>query len=78
MVERSYPGIEGVFVHPVSDAAVIAGNGTIGLEIIEDLPDVDTILVPFGGGGLSSPGQPEVLPHEARRRVQLLLTGMPA
>src|SRR6185295_15343424 len=42
MEERSYPGIEGVFVHPVSDAAVIAGNGTIGLEIIEDLPDVDT------------------------------------
>ena len=54
MVERSYPGIDGVFVHPVSDAAVIAGNGTIGLEIIEDLPDVDTVLVPFGGGGLSS------------------------
>ena len=54
MEERSYPGIEGVFVHPVSDAAVIAGNGTIGLEIIEDLPDVDTVLVPFGGGGLSS------------------------
>ena len=54
MEERSYPGIDGVFVHPVSDAAVIAGNGTIGLEIIEDLPDVDTVLVPFGGGGLSS------------------------
>jgi threonine dehydratase len=54
MEERSYPGIDGVFVHPVSDAAVIAGNGTIGLEIVEDLPDVDTVLVPFGGGGLSS------------------------
>jgi threonine dehydratase len=54
MEERSYPGIDGVFVHPVSDAAVIAGTGTIGLEIIEDLPDVDTVLVPFGGGGLSS------------------------
>ena len=44
----------GFFVHPVSDPAVIAGNGTIGLEILEDLPDVDTILVPYGGGGLSS------------------------
>ena len=53
MVEHSYPGIEGVFVHPVSDPAVVAGNGTIGLEIVEDLPDVDTVLVPFGGGGLS-------------------------
>jgi threonine dehydratase len=54
LVERSYPGLPGVFVHPVSDPAVIAGNGTIGLEILEDLPDVDTVLVPFGGGGLSS------------------------
>lgn len=41
------------FVHPVSDVAVMAGNGTIGLEILEDMPDVDTVLVPFGGGGLS-------------------------
>jgi threonine dehydratase len=51
--EHGYPGIEGLFVHPVSDAAVIAGNGTIGLEILEDLPDVDAVVVPFGGGGLS-------------------------
>lgn len=41
------------FVHPVSDVAVMAGNGTIGLEIMEDMPDVDAVLVPFGGGGLS-------------------------
>jgi threonine dehydratase len=53
LVERRYPGIEGLFIHPVSDPAVIAGNGTIGLEILDDLPDVDTILVPYGGGGLS-------------------------
>ena len=32
----------------------MAGNGTIGLELVEDLPDVDTVLVPFGGGGLST------------------------
>lgn len=51
--EHDYPGMEGLFVHPVSDRAVIAGNGTIGLEIVEDFPDVDTILVPWGGGGLS-------------------------
>jgi threonine dehydratase len=50
---RTFPGMEGVFIHPVSDPAVMAGNGTIGLEILEDLPDVDTILVPYGGGGLS-------------------------
>jgi threonine dehydratase len=54
MVDHSYPDIDGLFVHPVSDPAVIAGNGTIGLEIVEDLPDVDSVLVPFGGGGLSS------------------------
>ncbi|MDQ3950633.1 MAG: pyridoxal-phosphate dependent enzyme, partial [Gemmatimonadota bacterium] len=41
------------FIHPVADAGVIAGNGTIGLEILEDLPDVDAVAVPYGGGGLS-------------------------
>ncbi|HEY1434716.1 MAG TPA: pyridoxal-phosphate dependent enzyme [Thermoanaerobaculia bacterium] len=53
LAEHGYPGIEGLFIHPVADRAVIAGNGTIGLEILEDLPDVDTVLVPWGGGGLS-------------------------
>jgi len=43
----------GSFIHPVASQDVLAGNGTIGLEIFEDLPDVDTVLVPFGGGGLS-------------------------
>jgi threonine dehydratase len=52
--EHTFPGLDGLFVHPVADRAVMAGNGTIGLEILEDLPDVDTVLVPFGGGGLSS------------------------
>lgn len=46
-------GIDGLFVHAFSDEAVMAGNGTIGLEILEDLPDVDAVVVPFGGGGLS-------------------------
>jgi threonine dehydratase len=53
LVTQHYPGMEGFFVHPVSDPAVMAGNGTIGLEILEDLPDVNTILIPYGGGGLS-------------------------
>jgi threonine dehydratase len=53
LVEHGHPDVKGFFVHPVSDPAVIAGNGTIGLEILEDLPDADAILVPYGGGGLS-------------------------
>ncbi len=47
-------GMAGRFIHPVADRDVMAGNGTIGLEILEDLPSVDTVLVPFGGGGLVS------------------------
>jgi threonine dehydratase len=53
LVEHEFRGAAGRFVHPVSDPAVIAGNATIGLELMEDLPDVDTVLVPYGGGGLS-------------------------
>ncbi|MDX6522571.1 MAG: threonine dehydratase [Gaiellales bacterium] len=41
-------------VHPFDDPAVITGQGTVGLEILEDLPDVDTVVVPLGGGGLLS------------------------
>lgn len=54
IVTSEYPGLDGLFVHPVSDPAVIAGNGTIGLEIVEDLPDLDAVVVPYGGGGLIS------------------------
>jgi threonine dehydratase len=50
---RRHDGLRGLFVHPFSDRDVIAGNGTVGLEIVEDLPDVDTVLVGYGGGGLS-------------------------
>jgi threonine dehydratase len=53
LADHEYPGVEGLFIHPVADRSVIAGNGTIGLEILEDLPDVDAVLVPWGGGGLS-------------------------
>ena len=42
------------FIHPFDDPAVIAGQGTIGLELAEQLPDVETVVVPVGGGGLSS------------------------
>jgi threonine dehydratase len=54
LVTRKFEGMKGLFIHPVSDPAVIAGNGTVGLEILEDLPDVDTVIVPYGGGGLIS------------------------
>jgi len=46
--------IEGFFVHPVRDPAVMAGNGTIGLELVEQLDDFDTVLIPWGGGGLTN------------------------
>jgi threonine dehydratase len=52
IVESRAEGVDGLFVHPVQDEAVMAGNGTIGLEILEDLPDPDAIVIPFGGGGL--------------------------
>ena len=53
LLDHRFEGMSGTFIHPVSDANVMAGNGTIGLEILEDLPDVDAVIVPYGGGGLS-------------------------
>jgi threonine dehydratase len=50
---RHKEGMRGTFVHAFSDARMMAGNGTIALEILEDLPQVDAILVPYGGGGLT-------------------------
>jgi threonine dehydratase len=47
-------GVPGAFIHPVENNDVMAGNGTIALEIAEDLPDAATVVVPFGGGGLIS------------------------
>jgi threonine dehydratase len=51
MVDHGYPGMEGLFVHPFADAAVMAGNATIGLEVMEDEPRVDTVLVRHRVGG---------------------------
>jgi len=53
VTERKHPAFQGVFVHPFDDYDFIAGNATIGLEILEDLPDVTTVVAGFGGGGLS-------------------------
>ncbi len=50
---RSFPGVEATFIHAFDDLAVMAGNGTIALEIMEDLADVDAVVIPWGGGGLT-------------------------
>ena len=52
LVDGRYDAVEGLFVHPVADERVMAGNGTIGLELAEQLPDADAVVVPWGGGGL--------------------------
>jgi len=54
IVTSHLDGLDGLFVHPVQDPAVMAGNGTIGLEILEDLPDPDAVVIPYGGGGLTA------------------------
>jgi threonine dehydratase len=51
--EGGRAGMKGRLVHPFADEEVMAGNGTLGLEILEDLPGVEAVLVPYGGGGLS-------------------------
>jgi threonine dehydratase len=52
--DRSFPGVDALFIHSFDDDRVMAGNGTIGIEILEDQPDIDTVLIPRGGGGLAS------------------------
>jgi threonine dehydratase len=52
LVSGRYEGVEGLFVHPVADDRVMAGNGTIGLELLEQCADFDAVVVPYGGGGL--------------------------
>jgi threonine dehydratase len=51
--QRSHPGVEGTFIHAFDDPQVMAGNGTIALEILEDLDDVAAVVIPWGGGGLT-------------------------
>jgi len=54
MVDRGHPDVPGLFVHPVEDELVMAGNGTIGLELLEDATPFDTVVIPWGGGGLTT------------------------
>ena len=53
MINHGHPGMDGLFIHPFADTNVMAGNATIGLELLEDAPELDTVLVPWGGGGLA-------------------------
>jgi threonine dehydratase len=50
---RTYPGVEATFIHAFDDLDVMAGNGTISFELLEDLPSLDSVVIPWGGGGLS-------------------------
>jgi threonine dehydratase len=54
LMTRQFAGAQGMFFHPVAEQAVVAGNATIGMEILEDLNAIDAVIVPFGGGGLIS------------------------
>jgi threonine dehydratase len=54
MERREFPGVDGTFVHPFDDHDFIAGNATVGLEILEDLPNVKAVIAAIGGGGLIS------------------------
>ncbi len=53
LADRAHPAMTGAFIHPFEDDGFIAGNASVGLEILEDLPDVDCVVAGFGGGGLS-------------------------
>ncbi len=50
---RSFPGVDATFIHAFDDPDVMSGNGTIGLELLEDLPELDAVVIPWGGGGLA-------------------------
>jgi threonine dehydratase len=65
-----FAGMSGLLIHPFADPAVMAGDGTLGMEILEDLPDVDVILVPYGGGGLSCGIASAV--HAANPKVKII------
>jgi len=57
------------YVHPFDDAQLIAGQGTLGLEIVQDWPEVDAVVVPIGGGGLISGTSMAVKSHNPKTRV---------
>jgi threonine dehydratase len=69
-MERSrIDGVQGLFLHPVENEDLMAGNGTIGLEILEDLPDPDLVLIPYGGGGLTTGVASAIKAHRPETKV---------
>jgi len=54
MEEGGHPDLPGAFLHPCASRPMMAGDGTIGLELLEDIPELAAVVVPFGGGGLAS------------------------
>jgi threonine dehydratase len=79
LYSHDYPGMVGLFIHPASNRYVMAGQGTIGLEILEDLPDVNAVITPFGGGGLTAgvASAIQLLKPSTRRYACELNTGAP-
>ncbi len=79
LYSHDYPGMVGLFIHPASNRYVMAGQGTIGLEILEDLPDVNAVITPFGGGGLTAgvASAIQLIKPSARRYACELNTGAP-
>ncbi len=79
LYSHNYPGMVGLFIHPASNRYVMAGQGTIGLEILEDLPDVNAVITPFGGGGLTAgvASAIQLIKPSARRYACELNTGAP-
>jgi threonine dehydratase len=69
--ESRFDGADGYFVHPVMDELVMAGNGTIGLELVEDLSEIDVVLVPWGGGGLTTGIASALSARSPRTQVQV-------
>ncbi len=69
IVASRVEGVDGLFIHPVADPLVMAGNGTIGLELLEDLPDLDAVVIPVGGGGLAVGIASAIKAHRPRVRI---------
>jgi threonine dehydratase len=67
--ERSFPGLEGTFIHPFDDHNFIAGNATMGLEILEDAPDATCVIGGIGGGGLVVALASAIKPQRAEIKV---------
>lgn len=67
--ERAFPGVEGTFIHPFDDDDFIAGHASLGLEILEDVPDVSSVIAAVGGGGLVTAVASAVKPLKADVKV---------